>query len=74
MIVTVEDDRPDVLRVDGLTAEQIGTTAWHAHIPLYELAAQQASLEEAFMTLTQDSVEYRSADDRSTDDIAAVAA
>jgi ABC-2 type transport system ATP-binding protein len=72
--VTVGDDRPDVLRVDGLTAEQIGTTAWHAHIPLYELAAQQASLEEAFMTLTQDSVEYRSADDRSTDDIAAVAA
>ena len=53
----------------GLTADHIGTIAWQSHIPLYELAAQHASLEEAFMTLTQDSVEYRS-----TDNAAAVAA
>jgi hypothetical protein len=67
--ITVDDDRPDVLGVGGLTAEHIGTIAWQSHIPLYELTVQHASLEEAFMTLTQDSVEYRS-----TDHAAAVAA
>ena len=58
--ITVVDDQPDVLRVGGLTADHIGTIAWQSHIPLYELTVQHASLEEAFMTLTQDSVEYRS--------------
>ena len=67
--ITVADDQPDVLRVGGLAADHIGTIAWQFHIPLYELAVQHASLEEAFMTLTQDSVEYRS-----TDHAAAVAA
>ena len=67
--ITVVDDQPDVLRVGGLTADHIGTIAWQSHIPLYELTVQHASLEEAFMTLTQDSVEYRS-----TDHAAAVAA
>src|ERR1700712_2684795 len=67
--ITIADDQPDVLRVGGLTADHIGTIAWRSHIPLYELAVQHASLEEAFMTLTQDSVEYRS-----TDHTAAVAA
>jgi ABC-2 type transport system ATP-binding protein len=43
-----------------LTAEHIGTIAWQNHIPIFELTVQQASLEEAFMTLTNDSVEYRS--------------
>ncbi len=59
--VTVTSEHSDVLQVDGLTAEQIGTIAWQAHLPLYELAVQQPSLEEAFMQLTGDSVEYRSA-------------
>lgn len=57
--VTVVSDEPDVLRVDGLTAEHIGTIAWQAHIPVFELAAQAGSLEEAFMELTSDSVESR---------------
>ena len=55
-------DRPDVLGVDGLTAEHIGTIAWQHQIPIFELTVQQASLEEAFMTLTNDAVEYRSTD------------
>lgn len=59
--ITVVSDEPDVLRVDGLTAEHIGTIAWQEHIPIFELAAQTASLEEALMELTGDSVEYRSA-------------
>jgi ABC-2 type transport system ATP-binding protein len=62
--ITVTSELPDVLQVDGLTAEQIGTVAWQAHVPIYELAVRQASLEQAFMTLTSDSVEYRSADAR----------
>jgi ABC-2 type transport system ATP-binding protein len=56
--VTVTSEHTDVLSVQGLTAERIGTIAWQAHLPIFELATQQASLEEAFMQLTQDSVEY----------------
>src|ERR1700726_637065 len=60
--VTITSEQADVLHVQGLNAEQIGTVAWQAHLPVFELALQQASLEQAFMELTQDSVEYRSAD------------
>ncbi|WP_375478565.1 ABC transporter ATP-binding protein [uncultured Jatrophihabitans sp.] len=58
--VTIRSDQQDVLHVQGLSAEQIGSTAWQAHLPVFELTAQQASLEEAFMELTHDSVDYRS--------------
>ena len=58
--VTTDIGQPDALGVDGLTAEHIGTIAWQNHLPIFELTVQQASLEEAFMTLTNDSVEYRS--------------
>ncbi|MHA3702402.1 ABC transporter ATP-binding protein [Jatrophihabitans sp. YIM 134969] len=57
--VTVTSDAPDVLQVTGLTAEQIGTAAWQSNLPVFELTTVQASLEEAFMQVTQDSVEYR---------------
>jgi ABC-2 type transport system ATP-binding protein len=55
-IVTLEDD--GALSVSGLSAEVIGTSAGEAGIYLYELSPQMASLEEAFMELTRDSVEY----------------
>jgi ABC-2 type transport system ATP-binding protein len=58
--VTVTTREPDVLLVHGLTAEQIGTAAWEARLPVFELTPQSASLEEAFMKLTHESVEYRS--------------
>ena len=64
--VTVTTEQPDLLHVDGLTAQHIGTIAWQAHLPIYELAVQQASLEQAFMTLTGDSVEYRATDNADT--------
>ena len=51
----------DLLRVSGATAEQIGTAAWQAHVPVFELTPAHASLEEAFMQVTQDSIEYHSA-------------
>jgi ABC-2 type transport system ATP-binding protein len=46
------------LEVHGLTAEQVGETAASAGIVLHELAPQQASLEEAFMNLTRDELEF----------------
>jgi ABC-2 type transport system ATP-binding protein len=64
--VTTDAGRPDVLGVDGLTAEDIGTIAWQNNLPILELTVQQASLEEAFMTLTNDSVEYRSTENAAT--------
>ena len=47
-----------LLEVDGLSGEQIGEIALAAGIVISELTPQQASLEEAFMSLTGDSVEY----------------
>jgi ABC-2 type transport system ATP-binding protein len=58
--ITVTSDASDVLQVQGLTAEQIGLAAWQARLPLFELTTQRASLEEAFMQLTDDSVDFRS--------------
>jgi len=69
--VTITSEQPDVLHVQGLNAEQIGTVAWQSHVPVFELASQQASLEQAFMELTQDSVEYRSAGTSATMEVAA---
>jgi ABC-2 type transport system ATP-binding protein len=56
--ITVINDGTDRLRVSGTTAEQIGTAAWRARLPVYELTPTHASLEEAFMQVTQDSIEY----------------
>ena len=56
--ITVINDGTDLLRVSGITAEQIGTAAWRARLPVYELTPAHASLEEAFMQVTQDSIEY----------------
>ncbi len=56
--VTVINDGADLLRVTGATAEQIGAAAWRARLPIYELTPTHASLEEAFMQVTQDAVEY----------------
>ncbi|MEW2612720.1 ABC transporter ATP-binding protein [Streptomyces sp. NPDC047880] len=56
-IVAVESGG-GVLEVDGGKAEQIGELAAQHRITLHELSPQQASLEEAFMQLTAESVEY----------------
>jgi ABC-2 type transport system ATP-binding protein len=47
------------LTVTGLDAPAIGAIAFEHGIPLNELATQRASLEDAFMELTRDSVEFR---------------
>jgi ABC-2 type transport system ATP-binding protein len=46
------------LEVSGLTSDQIGIAAAARGITLLELSPQQASLEEAFMDLTHDDVEF----------------
>jgi ABC-2 type transport system ATP-binding protein len=58
--ITVANGKPDVLHVDGLTSEQVGTIAWKGRLPVHELTVEHTSLEAAFMAVTSDSVEYRS--------------
>lgn len=48
------------LEIDGVDAEQLGELAARHQIVLHELSPQRASLEEAFMRMTADSVEYHS--------------
>jgi ABC-2 type transport system ATP-binding protein len=55
-LVTTEDDGS--LRVTGMPATDIGELAAGAGIALHELSPQMASLEEAFMELTHDSLDY----------------
>jgi ABC-2 type transport system ATP-binding protein len=43
----------------GLPVDRIGDLAFENAIRLHELAPAQASLEEAFMELTADSVEFQ---------------
>jgi ABC-2 type transport system ATP-binding protein len=47
------------LTVEGLTAPEIGDLAARDGLRVHELAPIAASLEDAFMELTQDEVEYR---------------
>jgi ABC-2 type transport system ATP-binding protein len=47
------------LTVQGMTADKVGDVAFDKGIRLHELTTLRASLEEAFMELTGDSVEYR---------------
>ena len=49
----------DLAEVTGLAGARIAELAVGAGIPLHELTPQRASLEEAYMALTVDAVEYR---------------
>jgi ABC-2 type transport system ATP-binding protein len=62
--VAVSRDQDGALTVSGLSTDQVGTVAGAAGITLLELAEQQASLEEAFMDLTRDAVEFRASTTR----------
>jgi ABC-2 type transport system ATP-binding protein len=50
--------QPPALIVTGMPAPRIGELAAASSIVLHELTPQMASLEQAFMELTSDSVEY----------------
>jgi ABC-2 type transport system ATP-binding protein len=49
---------PDLLQVSGMDSAAIGLVAAREAIPLIELTPQQATLEEAFMEITRDAVEF----------------
>jgi ABC-2 type transport system ATP-binding protein len=59
--VTVTAEGPDTIMVRGLSVEAIGQAAARHGWILYELTPVTASLEEAYMKLTDTAVEYRSA-------------
>jgi ABC-2 type transport system ATP-binding protein len=50
---------PDMLTVSGLSAERIVMLLTESHVPFAEVTAHRATLEEAYMELTRDAVEYR---------------
>jgi ABC-2 type transport system ATP-binding protein len=55
---TVQPDSDGALMVSGLEPGAIGDIAFQAGAPVHELSLQEASLEEAFMELTRDDVEF----------------
>ncbi|WP_308798535.1 ATP-binding cassette domain-containing protein [Streptomyces sp. UH6] len=55
---TVRREDDGSYTVTGLSAERIGELAFTHGVRLHELSSQRASLEEAFMELTHESVEY----------------
>ncbi|NGO69777.1 ATP-binding cassette domain-containing protein [Streptomyces boncukensis] len=57
--VTITTVSRTELDVEGLTSEHIGDVAAARGIPVHQLTTSQASLEEAFMKLTREAVEYR---------------
>jgi ABC-2 type transport system ATP-binding protein len=57
--VTVTAAGDDRLDVAGLTSAAIGRVAADAGIALIELTPQRASLEDAFMEITRDALEFR---------------
>ena len=58
--VSVQVQDHELLEVAGMEPRQIARTALDNHIMIYELTPLQASLEEAYMELTKDEVEYHS--------------
>ncbi|HVA53806.1 MAG TPA: ATP-binding cassette domain-containing protein [Acidimicrobiales bacterium] len=56
----VSEGNDEALSVSDLTSDQIGQIAFDAGVVLFELTPQRASLEDVFMELTADSVEYGS--------------
>jgi ABC-2 type transport system ATP-binding protein len=55
----VSRDRDGALTVSGLSTDQVGRAAGAAGITLLELTERRASLEEAFIDMTSDAVEFR---------------
>ncbi len=59
--ITVESDEAGAFEIAGMTAEQLGELAAANGIVLHELMPMQASLEEAFMEMTRDDLEFKAA-------------
>ena len=55
---TITTAEPDVLLVTGIPAPRIGELAAEERVVLHELTAVSGSLEDAYLALTEDEVEY----------------
>lgn len=56
---TVQPGDDGAILVSGLEPKAVGDIAFEAQVPVYELTRLEASLEEAFMELTQEESEFR---------------
>jgi ABC-2 type transport system ATP-binding protein len=59
---TVAVTDPGALMISGLPAERVVVLLSESSIPFAEVTAHRASLEEAYLELTKDAVEYHSGD------------
>ena len=50
---------PDTLAISGLPAERVVSVLNETMVPFSEVSAHRASLEEAYLELTRDAVQYR---------------
>ncbi|MDQ1545410.1 MAG: type transport system ATP-binding protein [Actinomycetota bacterium] len=60
--VTVSVTEPDLIVVNGLAAARIGELAASSRVVLHELTPLAGSLEDAYLALTEDDVEYHASD------------
>ncbi|HEY4463471.1 MAG TPA: ATP-binding cassette domain-containing protein [Streptosporangiaceae bacterium] len=63
---TVAATDRDTLIISGLPAGNVVTTLGESGVPFSEVSAHRATLEEAYMELTRDAVEFRAADVKET--------
>ena len=56
------DDVAALAKLAVASVDDVGTAARRAGVTVLELAAETGSLEDAYLQLTGDSVEYRTAD------------
>jgi ABC-2 type transport system ATP-binding protein len=61
---SVTSDEPGTLLASGVTVEEISELASDQRFPLHELTPQRASLEQAYMELTHDAVEFHGAPEK----------
>jgi ABC-2 type transport system ATP-binding protein len=59
---TVASSGQDVLTISGLTAERVVEVLAAKVVPFFEVSAHRVTLEQAYMELTKDAVEFRPAD------------
>ena len=57
---TVAVTGPDALMISGLPAERVVAVLSESSVPFAEVTAHRATLEEAYMELTKDAVEFQS--------------
>ena len=58
---TVASSGQDVLTIAGLPAERVVAVLTARAVPFFEVSAHRATLEQAYMELTRDAVEFRAA-------------